>query len=163
MKSSLSIASAGVLALLAGCAVGPNYHPPEAATPKEWSTSLAGGETNRAPADAAWWKTFNDPELDSLITRAAQSNLTLHAAAARVREARAARGVTAADFWPTVNASGAYQNERLSANGFPEFPPGIPLEGNVYQAGFDAAWELDVFGGTRRAVEAANANIASSE
>jgi outer membrane protein, multidrug efflux system len=163
MKSAPSIATAVVLALLAGCAVGPNYHPPKAATPKQWSSPLAGGETNHAPADAAWWKTFNDPELDSLIARAAQSNLTLHAAAARVREARAARGVTAADFWPSVDAAGSYQRERLSANGFPEFPPGIPLDGNVYQAGFDAAWELDVFGGTRRAVEAANANIASSE
>ena len=164
MKSALVIVSFGALALITGCAVGPNYHPPEAKTPGQWSSPLAGGETNRAPADAAWWKTFNDPELDSLIARAAQSNLTLHAAAARVREARAARGVTAADFWPSVDASGAYQNERLSANGFPEFPPGsIPLGAEVYQAGFDAAWELDVFGGTRRAVEAANAAIASSE
>jgi len=163
VKSAPIIVTLGVLGLLGGCAVGPNYHPPETATPKEWSSPLAGGETNNAPADAAWWKKFNDPELDSLIARAAQSNLTLHAAAARVREARAARGVAAADFGPTINTSAAYQRERLSANGFPEFPPGIPLEGNVYQAGFDAAWELDVFGGTRRAVEAANANIASSE
>jgi NodT family efflux transporter outer membrane factor (OMF) lipoprotein len=163
MKLAPIMAVPGVLVLLAGCTVGPNYHPLETATPAQWSSPLAGGETNRAPADAAWWKTFNDPELDSLITRAAQSNLTLRAATARVREARAARGVAAADYWPSADASGAYQRERLSANGFPEFPPGIPLDGNVYQAGFDAAWELDVFGGTRRAVEAANATIASSE
>ena len=163
MKSAPTIFTLGALALLGGCAVGPNYHPPETATPQQWSSPLAGGETNGAPADAAWWKTFNDPELDSLIARAAQSNLTLHAAAARVREARAARSVAAADFGPTINTSAAYQRERLSANGFPEFPPGIPLDGNVYQAGFDAAWELDVFGGARRAVEAANAAIESSE
>jgi multidrug efflux system outer membrane protein len=163
VKPAPIIITLGALAMLGGCAVGPNYHPPETATPAQWSSPLAGGETNNAPADAAWWKKFNDPELDSLIARAAQSNLTLHAAAARVREARAARGVAAADFGPTVNTSAAYQRERLSANGFPEFPPGIPLDGNVYQAGFDAAWELDVFGGTRRAVEAANASIVSSE
>jgi NodT family efflux transporter outer membrane factor (OMF) lipoprotein len=163
VKAATAIFSAGALALLAGCTVGPNYHPPETATPAQWSSPAAGGETKGTPADAAWWKTFNDSELDSLVSRAAESNLTLRAAAARVREARAQRGVAAADFGPNVNASGTYENERLSANGFPEFPPGIPLGSEVYQAGFDAAWELDVFGGTRRAVEAANAAIASSE
>ena len=164
MKSVWNIAALGILALSTGCAVGPNYHPPQTGAPAEWSSPLAGGETNGTPADAGWWKTFSDPELNSLVARAAQSNLTLHAAAARVREARAARGVAAADFWPSADASAAYQNERLSANGFPEFPPGIvPFGAEIYQAGFDATWELDVFGGTRRAVEAANAAIASSE
>ena len=125
---------------------------------------MAGGETNTAPVDAAWWKMFNDPELDSLIARAAQSNLDAACGRRPGCAKRALRGeVAAADFWPSVDAAASYQRERLSANGFPEFPPGIPLGGNVYQAGFDAAWELDVFGGTRRAVEAANAGIASSE
>jgi multidrug efflux system outer membrane protein len=164
MRTTLAIISAAALAWLAGCAVGPNYHQPETKSPAKWESAQAGGETNTEPADAAWWKMFHDPELDSLIYRAAQSNLTLQVAAARVREARAQRGVVSADLWPTVNANGSYAQERLSANGFPEFPPGaVPLGAPVYQAGFDAAWELDVFGGTRRAVEAANAEIAASE
>ncbi len=155
--------SALCLTLLAGCTVGPDYHAPKANAPAQWTSPLAGGATNTPLADATWWKNFHDPELDLLIARAIHSNLNLRSATARVREARAARGVVAADYWPTVNASGSYQRERISANGFPEFPPGIPLEANVYQAGFDANWELDVFGGTRRAVQAADAEIAAAE
>src|SRR5579863_5888899 len=150
-------------ALLSGCKVGPNYHPPKTEMPSQWTSEMVGGETNRNVGDAAWWKTFNDAELNSLIARAAQSNLNLRVAEARVREARASRGVVASSLGPTVNADGSYQRERLSQNGFPEFPPGIPLEGNIYQAGFDATWELDVFGGTRRAIEAANASIGAAE
>ena len=153
---------AGLLPL-AGCLVGPDYHAPETSAPAQWSSPLAGGTTNLPAADAAWWKTFHDPELDSLVVRAVQSNLTLRAAAARVREARAARGVVSADLLPVVNTSAAYQRDRVSANGFPPFPPGTPLDADIYQAGFDAAWELDVFGGTRRAVQAADAEIAAAE
>jgi NodT family efflux transporter outer membrane factor (OMF) lipoprotein len=147
------------MALLAGCMVGPNYQRPQTETPAQWSSALAGGETNRAAADPEWWKTFHDAELDSLIARAVQSNLNLHAATARLRAARAARGEVTSQLWPVFNADGSYNRERVSANGFPPFPPGTPLGADVYQAGFDAAWELDVFGGTRREVEAANAVI----
>ena len=88
------LSTVALLALLAGgCAnipsVGPDYHEPETKTPAHWSEPLAGGETNAAAATAAWWKNFHDPELDSLIERAARSNLDLHIAQARVREARA--------------------------------------------------------------------------
>ncbi|MGD0783707.1 MAG: efflux transporter outer membrane subunit, partial [Candidatus Aminicenantales bacterium] len=84
-------------------------------------------------------------------------------AQARVWEARAAGEIASADLRPRLNASTSYARERVSKNGFPPFPPGTPLEADVYQAGFDAAWELDVFGGARRAVEAARAGIASAE
>jgi NodT family efflux transporter outer membrane factor (OMF) lipoprotein len=143
--------------------VGPAYHPPAAPAAAAWSAPLAGGETNSPASLAAWWKTFHDDELDSLITRAAQSNLDLRLAQARVWEARAAGEIASADLRPRLNASTSYARERVSKNGFPPFPPGTPLEADVYQAGFDAAWELDVFGGARRAVEAARAGIASAE
>ncbi len=149
--------------LLAGCSVGPDYHPPKSAAPAQWASPLAGGETNLPSADAAWWKSFHDAELDSLVLRAAQSNLNLRAALARVREARAAARVVSADLAPTLDAAGAYARNRYSANGVFPFPPGMALEDNVYQAGFDAAWELDVFGGTRRAAQAARAEIAAAE
>jgi len=149
--------------LLAGCTVGPDYHPPKTTPPAHWASPLAGGETNLPPADAAWWKSFHDAELDSLIVRAAQSNLNLRAALARVREARAAARVVSADLSPTLNASGSYARNRYSGNGVFPFPPGTALENNVYQAGFDAAWEMDVFGGTRRAQQAARAEIAVAE
>ena len=76
-------------ALFQGCAVGPNYQPPKTTAPAQWSAPLAGGETNSAASLAAWWKSFHDAELDSLIERAACSNLDLRVAQARVREARA--------------------------------------------------------------------------
>lgn len=160
-KSISAVLLAAVL--LPGCKVGPDYKPPESKLPAQWTSDLAGGETNSPATDAAWWKSFNDPELDSLIARAVQSNLDLRVTEARVREARAMRGIVAANLGPTLNYDASYQRERLSQNGFPEFPPGIPLEGNIYQTGFDAAWEIDVFGGTRRAIESANASIAAAD
>jgi len=149
--------------LLAGCMVGPEYHPPKTEAPAQWVSPQDGGETNLPAADTAWWEKFHDPELDSLVVRAAQSNLNLRAAVARVREARAAARVVSAGLSPTVDAAGSYTRERYSANGFPPFPPGIPLDADVYQTGFDAAWELDVFGGTRRAAQAARADAAAAE
>ena len=149
--------------LLAGCMVGPDYHRPKTAAPAQWVSPQEGGETNLPAADAAWWKSFHDAELDGLVIRAAQSNLNLRAAVARVREARAAARVVSAGLSPTLDAAGSYARDRYSANGFPPFPPGVPVEANVYQAGFDAAWELDVFGGARRAAEAARAEVAAAE
>ena len=91
---------------VAGCTVGPDYHLPESNPPAQWSETLAGGETNNSPSIATWWKSFNDTELDSLVERAVHSNLDLRIAEARVREARAQRGVVEADFWPSVDAIG---------------------------------------------------------
>jgi NodT family efflux transporter outer membrane factor (OMF) lipoprotein len=149
----------------AGCTVGPNYHLPESNPPGEWSEAASGGEAERSASLAAWWKNFSDAELDSLVERALSSNLDPRIARARVREARAERGVASAGLWPRVDASGSYARARESANQpllGALLPPGVPLENNVYQAGFDASWELDVFGGTRRAVEAADAEIAAA-
>jgi multidrug efflux system outer membrane protein len=150
-----------VLSALGGCTVGPNYQPPKTITPEQWSAS--NNHDTNSPSDSAWWKTFHDPELESLVTRAAESNLNLRVAAARVREARVAQGGAQAELWPTADAAASYNRVRASGNGFPPFPPGIPLDVNLYQAGFDASWELDVFGGTRRAIEAARAGVASAE
>ena len=94
-----------LLALLAnGCAVGPNYQKPTVSAPTHWGEPLAGGETNRDASVADWWKNFRDPELDSLISRAAQSNLDLKIAQARVREARAEYGIAVGNLLPTVDA-----------------------------------------------------------
>jgi NodT family efflux transporter outer membrane factor (OMF) lipoprotein len=151
------------LALVAGCAVGPNYQPPKTAAPAQWSSPLAGGETN-APADLAdWWKNFGDTNLDSLMTLAVRSNLDLRIAEAHVREARAGRDVATGSWWPSVDGTAGYSRNRWGANSFPPVPADIPLDYNLYNAGFDAAWELDLFGGTRRAVEAATAGIGMAQ
>jgi multidrug efflux system outer membrane protein len=151
------------IGLLAGCNVGPDYHRPKTTAPAQWVSPQVGGETNTLVTEATWWKSFHDVELDALIVRAAQSNLNLRAAVARIREARATARVAAADFGPTLDANGSYARERYAANGFPTYPPGIPLNADVYQTGFDATWELDVFGGTRRATQAARAEVVAAE
>jgi NodT family efflux transporter outer membrane factor (OMF) lipoprotein len=153
--------------LAAGCAVGPNYQRPTASAPAHWAEPLAGGETNAPATESAWWKNFHDAELNSLISRAVQSNLDLQIAQARVREARAQYTIAAANFFPTVDADGSYARTRTSHHqpvlGSLPLPSGIPFENSVYQAGFDASWELDVFGGTRRATQAARAEVAATE
>lgn len=159
----VAIAGFACLALVSGCAVGPNYHPPKISAPAQWSSPLAGGETNGPAALADWWKNFGDPHLDSLVSLAVRSNLDLRIAEARVREARAAREVVAGGLWPALGGSAAYSRNRWAQHSFPPIPPGVPLDYNLYNAGFDAAWELDLFGGTRRAVEAANAEVGAAE
>lgn len=158
---------AALACLLAGCAVGPNYQHPKTAVPAQWSAPIAGGVTNLAPSIASWWKTFNDPQLDSLIERAVKANLDLKIAGARVREARAQYRIVSADLWPTVGAGSSYARQNESKNqpiiGSLDVPSSVPFENNVYQAGFDASWEIDVFGGTRRAVEAGKAEVAAAE
>jgi outer membrane protein, multidrug efflux system len=144
-----------------GCAVGPDYHSPPAHAPTAWSSPVEEGLTAGRSTPASWWTSFNDAELDSLIQRAAQSNLNLRAAEARLRQARAVRQGSAADLWPTLDASGSYVRELESKNqpffGALPLPANFPFEYNVYQAGFDASWEIDLFGGKRRALEAATA------
>jgi NodT family efflux transporter outer membrane factor (OMF) lipoprotein len=163
MKSYVVILMAG-LALATGCAVGPDYHPPKANAPAQWSTPLAGGETNNPAALANWWKNFGDTNLDALMAVAVRSNLDLRIAEARVREARAERDVATGGLWPSVGGSAGYSRNRYGANQFPPLTSfDIPLDYNLYNAGFDAAWELDVFGGTRRAVEAAKAKLGAAE
>jgi len=149
-------------AFLSACAVGPNYGPPKAILQGNWSEPLEGGTTNHSIQASAWWRTFNDPTLNSLIARAVKSNYDLRIADARLRQARAQRRFSAADFWPTIDASASYARERISAHGtFPKLPV-IQPETDLYQAGFDAAWEVDVFGGKRRALEAATADVSAS-
>ena len=160
--------SLSVLATLAGgCMVGPDYHRPQVNTPAQWGEPMRGGETNAPVVPAAWWKHFNDPELDSLIERAVHSNLDLRIAQARVREARAQSQETYANLWPTVDSSGSYTRAQQSRHqpvlGSLPVPANVPFENNVYQAGFDANWEIDVFGGQRRAVQASSAQLAATE
>ncbi len=152
--------SCGLVLLLAGCAVGPNYIPPKVSVPDNWSEQQDKANT-RSDAIVQWWKTFNDSELDSLVAQAVKSNLDLLIAEARIREARAQRGVVSADLWPSINAPTSYTRSRRSL-GNSAIPPFAPVERNLYQVGFDARWEIDLFGGKRRAVEAANADIGAA-
>ncbi len=167
MKPNRLLYVALLAVLVGGCAVGPDYQRPAVNTPAHWSEPLVGGETNAPVPLTGWWRNFNDPELDSLIARAVQSNLDLRVAQARVREARAQYGLAVADLWPAADVSGSYARTGTSHHqpvlGSLPIPPGVPFENDVYQAGFDASWELDVFGGKRRTTEAARDEVAAFE
>lgn len=149
---------------LAGCAaVGPNYTPTTTDTAAAWSTSVhaeAAIATDR-DAETRWWAAFRDPLLEALVEHVAAHNHDVAIAAARLIEARALRGVAAAAWYPQVDADASAVRQSLSENGANPVAriPGADLRRNIYTAGFDAAWEIDFFGGTRRAVEAAEARI----
>ena len=161
MKAITALALAGS-ALLGGCAVGPNYEAPKTTVPAHWASPLAGGETNGPAELTAWWRGFGDSNLDLLITSAVQSNHTLRIAEAHVREARAERDVAFGRLWPSVGSTVSYSRNRWAQDSQFTLPPGS-ADYNLYNAAFDAAWELDVFGGTRRAVEAAGAEVGVAE
>jgi NodT family efflux transporter outer membrane factor (OMF) lipoprotein len=152
----------GWLILVSGCAVGPDYQPPKPSAPSQWSSALTGGETNSPAGLTAWWKNFNDTNLESLMVVAISSNLNLRLAEARVREARGERDVAAGGLWPSAGGSAGYSRNRWGEHSFPPVP-GVPLDYNLFSSGFDAAWELDVFGGTRRTIEAAKAGLGAAE
>jgi len=158
-KTAASLIAATVLA--GGCAVGPDYHAPPATAPTAWSGSQSAGITSNPADTATWWKSFGDAELDSLIGRAVKSNPDLSAAEARLRQARALRELSAANLRPSADVSGSYAKEKISQNqplfGALPLPKNFPFEYSVYQAGFDASWEIDIFGGKRRELEAASA------
>src|SRR5713226_7915989 len=152
--------------LLAGCAVGPNYKRPQVAVPRQWTVAAARGTAATPIEKDDWWSSFQDPELNSLVERSASRNLDLKLALERVQEARAARGVARSGHFPSIDgvASGTRNRQRVIAPVGPQNSPVIvPVEFNNFQGGLSASWELDVFGGTRRRVQAATADATAAE
>lgn len=145
----------------AGCnSVGPDYKPPEMAMPAAWTTSLENGsETAAANTNVLqrWWGVFHDPVLSELIERARAGNLDLRQAEARVRQARAQRGMAKADLFPVIGGNASASRSRSSEEA------GSGSTSVFYSAGFDASWELDIFGEKRRALESATASQQAAE
>ena len=170
---NLGLASFYILALTS-CAVGPNFKPPETKVPEAYysldnpqPTPAAPSRTTPQPVTLVhWWQSFRDPILDSLVQLALASNLDLAQAQARIRQARAAKGVAAAGLWPQIDASALYQRSHSSSATVS--PGGGVSFGNLgpftelFQVGLDASWELDIFGGTRRNIEAATADLTAA-
>jgi NodT family efflux transporter outer membrane factor (OMF) lipoprotein len=158
------------LLLLGACTVGPDYRAPDVVSPSSFTQAAGQAPLSRAvpeKADVAqWWTGFGDKTLDSLIARALAANLDLKTAASRLRQAREEAIMAGAAEWPQVNATGSAARVHSNANlasrlGPPQGGSGAPRGGTdikLYSAGFDATWELDIFGGTRRQIEAAKAN-----
>ena len=144
--------------------VGPNYHPPLAAVPDRWAGPTADPAAVPPGIDLAqWWTVFDDPTLTSLEERAVRSNLDLKQAEARIRQARAARGIAVGALGPTVDGTGAVQRSRNPGrnSGWTDGET-RGVVSNSYDAGFDAGWEVDIFGGIRRNSEAADADLLSA-
>jgi outer membrane protein, multidrug efflux system len=180
----LWLPAALAIVILTGCAaVGPDYVPHDTSVSKNWHSQLKGGLTGEEMDPqtlAAWWTTLNDPELSSLIQRAVAGNLDLKKARVRVREARAKRGIAKANLFPTLDATGSadwsYASTSSSTNtgssSSSKTGPSSSISTStststgsqdLYAAGFDAGWEIDIFGGKRRSVEAATGDLQASE
>jgi len=149
-----------VLCLLyvGGCAVGPNFFRPQTAVPDAWVGASAVSTTQPSTAETdlrQWWTAFGDAKLTSLIEQASSSNLDLRIATSRIHQARASRGIAASGIGPTVDASGSFRRSQASAGDRDVKSPTV----NNYQTGFDAGWEIDIFGGVRRGIEAADAEL----
>jgi len=152
---------------LGGCAVGPTYQQPKVDVESDYGASASraatqpSGVTTQPAVMTRWWTAFNDPVLDALIERSVKANHDVRLARARVREARARRAAVVAGEYPTADVAGTYQRQRFSQNAAPYDAfqlPGFPWEADMYQVGFDASWEIDVFGAVRRGTEAATAD-----
>lgn len=142
--------------ILAGCAVGPDYVKPETRAPEAW-----GEKVDTSAADLSrWWTVFKDPTLERIVGEALDANHDLKIAGARMKEARANLGIAFGGLLPEVDVAGSVTRERSSGNGF-RFP-GTSLSTDRYTAAFEAGWEIDLFGGTRRGIEAAAADYEAS-
>ena len=167
----MPIALAIFLTFLTGCTswrdyirngfkVGPNYCPPVAPIANQW-IDAADPNVSNGPANVdAWWRTFNDPVLDSLIYTAYRQNLSLRVASFRILEARALRGIAVGELFPqSQQAFGSYTRTNNSLNNPNAAPNRFTDE---WQTGTSLAWELDFWGRFRRAVESADANLDAS-
>jgi len=147
--------------LLNGCAAGPNYRPPRTPVSAAFAnTNQTATSTNQTAV--TWWRGFNDPELERLIDLAIAANHDLRIATARVLEARALRSQAILSALPIVHSSASYTKSTASKDADFGFPRN-ERELSLFNTGFDAAWELDLFGGARRAIQAANAGLAATE
>ena len=172
--------------VISGCTVGPDFKSPTTSTPPQvfdrTEAAQASSKAVEAGFNGDWWTLFNDPTLNALEQQLAAANLDVAAASARLRQSRAEQRVAGAAELPTLDAAASYDRERGSPNGIlgllgvnptgsqPQSASGsnplgaAALPGsagspayNLYQAGFDTSWEIDIWGRNRRGVEAASA------
>lgn len=156
---------------LAASALAATAPVPKVGMPTQFANVSGVAGTSSQPAQLeSWWRAFGDETLNSLIERAVRNNLDVHVALARVEESRAARGISKSALLPSLSTS---TNVSKLRGGFAQGVTRIttskndgsfvsPFESNIYQAGFDARWELDLFGGLRNGVKAASGDLAAA-
>lgn len=154
LSSSSALAVSALL--LGGCAVGPDFSLPSLDLGNGWFNSPT--DSKATPLADRWWASLNDPVLDQMVDQALASSPNIRSAAARVVAARAQRLQAQADMAPALNASGSASYAKTSQAGSTR----ADRTSNLFSTGFDASWELDIFGGKRRTAEAARANLAAT-
>ena len=159
----VSTAIAVLLAALIsqGCRVGPNYTPPAEPLPDAWNAQITEGLVEGKSNLHTWWRTLDDPVLDGLIVRAVEGNRDLRVAVGRVREARARYGFSSGNRFPDVDGVGSYERRSDKVGDFSNQQERRLTE-NYYGSGFDATWEIDVFGRVSRSIESAEADYQAS-
>ena len=164
MMPSTFSRTAGLLfvMLLSGCAVGPDYHRPEVTLPAQFAEA-AKPEGQTAAATREWWKLFNDPLLDDLVSRAFARNYDLQQAVARIEEATGILREAGAAQYPEIDLDATGTRKRTSQLTANPPPSGYQLNYRDYNAGLSSAFELDFWGKLRRASEAARAQALGSE
>ncbi|WP_017525325.1 efflux transporter outer membrane subunit [Pusillimonas noertemannii] len=176
--SHTCLAGCALALALAGCTVGPDFARPSPEAPDDWTSWSSADESLRARVDsegklpAEWWRAFGDPVLDQLQEQAFRASPDLQTAALHFAQARVQRSTVAAQHGPDIGASGSVSRQRQS-----EYGAGVRMIDAIggdrsalvdflsepftlYQAGFDASWEPDLWGRVRRSVEAADAGVA---
>ena len=164
-----TLLTAAALAVLTSCSVGPDYAPPAPAVPPAYANGGPSTRPSTVTVEAGpagqWWSTLRDPELDKLVARAGTGNLTVARAGERLTQSRSALRIAGADALPKVTADPQFA--RLNSGqgvglgnlaGGGDNAPSSSINTNVWTAGLDATWEIDVFGGQRRRIEAAKAD-----
>jgi NodT family efflux transporter outer membrane factor (OMF) lipoprotein len=168
--SSLLLVSSALA--LSACAVGPNYRPPEVteAAKKPFAEASATGVNSAMPASSKWWELYSDPALSHLIEDAFRYNTDIRVAAANLRLARAQLSEARAGRLPTTDLSTSYSRQRVGADQIPTAGAGAGGstgadhdDFDLYQAGFDASYELDVFGRVSRSIEAARSDTQAAQ
>jgi NodT family efflux transporter outer membrane factor (OMF) lipoprotein len=153
--------------LLAGCAVGPDYHRPDMPLPDRYQSAMQQRSATRPASFAVWWEGFNDPLLSRLVSDALAQNLDIAQASARMAQARAGLGAATAALLPSGNISGqtsrAYQSVETPLGQVLSSTPDYNRYGNAYETNLNAGWEIDVFGGLRRGRQSALADYQASE
>ena len=153
--------------LLAGCAVGPDYHRPDVPLPDRYQSAMQQRSATRPANFAVWWEGFNDPLLSRLVSDALARNLDISQASARMAQARAGLGAATAALLPSGNVSGqasrAYQSVETPLGQVLSSTPDYNRYGNAYETNLNAGWEIDLFGGLRRGRQSALADYQASE
>ena len=149
-----------ILIFLSGCMVGPKYQSPEMAMPTAFEEK---GESVGGDGDLTqWWKQFDDPVLDGLIAEALEANYDLRVAIEKIEQTRAQYRIERSHLWPEIDLNATATRTRISQNLLPAPPKStggtgfLPTFLNIFQVGFDAIWEFDLFGKFRHAKKAAN-------